>query len=290
MLEQTADRLFIWFQRLLPARWLGRHVHRLTRSRRRALKDFLIVTYSRFFGVDEAESLHPVPDGFEHVNAFFTRDLKPGTRPLDTRPGAFLAPADGVIEEIGFAAEGRLLQAKRHHYSLKDLLATDLAGSAHLADGAAITIYLAPRDYHRVHMPFGARVLEVVHVPGDCYAVNRRTARALPNLFARNERVVCWCESPAGRFALVLVGAMNVATISLAWTGELGAEGGDIQRWAYTPDDPRTQLAAGSQLGQFNLGSTVVVIAERGMLRWLPELAPGMPVRVGRCLGIVGDA
>jgi phosphatidylserine decarboxylase len=288
MIQSAADRLFVALQRLLPGRALARLVHRLARTRRPAVKDFLIAAYARWYGVDTAEALHPVPDGYEHLNAFFTRELKPGARPLDSRPGAFLCPADGTLEDIGTARGDRLLQAKRHEYRLADLLASDAAGCAPFLDGGTATIYLAPRDYHRVHMPFGGRVRELVHVPGDCYAVNQRTARAVPGLFARNERVICWCESPAGRFAVVLVGAMNVRSISMTWTGEVLPSPIGIQRWIYGPDDPRVQFSAGSWLGQFNLGSTVVLVTERGMVDWLPELSPGDTVRMGRCLGIVG--
>jgi phosphatidylserine decarboxylase len=195
-----------------------------------------------------------------------------------------VSPADGRIEELGYANGDQLIQAKRFRYRLADFLATDDAAVTRFHDGATLTIYLAPHNYHRVHMPLPGQVREVVHVPGRRWAVNQRTARAVPGLFAANERVILWCENPAGRFAVVLVGAMNVASISLAWTGEI-AQAKEITRIRYPADAPHLAIPAGGLLGQFNLGSTVVVVAEKGLISWDAGNIAGRSVRMGEGLG-----
>jgi phosphatidylserine decarboxylase len=288
-LEPLLDKLFVLLQQLLPERLLGRGVYALTRNRNPWLRTFLIRTFVRVYGVNLAEVEHPEPEAWVDVNAFFTRPLRPGARPVASRPEAFVSPADGTLEEVGYATDGHLIQAKRFSYPLAGLLATDAAGVAPFRGGATATIYLAPRDYHRVHMPFGGRVREMVYVPGRRLAVNRRTVRTVAGLFAANERVILQCESPGGRFAVVLVGALNVASISLAWRGEVPASNG-VQRERYAADDPRVAIPAGGLLGQFNLGSTVVVIAEQGLVTWDAGLPVGGPVRMGEQLGLAGPA
>lgn len=284
MLPSLLDQLFVLFQRLLPERQLGRAVRALTRSRTPWLRSLLIRSFVRIYRVNLAEVEHPEPEAWEHLNAFFTRPLRAGTRPV--APGALtvVSPSDGTLEEVGYAEEGQLLQAKRFRYRIADFLALDAAAAEPFAGGATATIYLAPHDYHRVHLPLGGRVTGTVYVPGRRWAVNRRTVRTVPGLFAANERVIVWCENDAGRFAVVLVGALNVASISLAWTGEV-PPAGSVVRTSLPAADPALQLPTGSLLGQFNLGSTVVIVAERGMFRWDRNLVTGAPVRMGARLG-----
>jgi phosphatidylserine decarboxylase len=284
MLESVVDFLFVRLQYLIPAHRVGQFVRRLTRSRRPWLKDLLIGMFVRRYRVDVAEAEFPVPDGYEHVNAFFTRGLKLGARPVDQRPGAVVSPADGTVEEIGQARGEHLIQAKRFRYRLADLLAVSDAEAAPFNDGSVLTIYLAPHNYHRVHLPLGARITAMTYVPGRRLAVNQRTARTVDGLFARNERVVCWCQAPGGRFAVVLVGAFNVASISTAWSGEVPS-GDAVRHTQFDATDPRLDLATGAVLGQFNLGSTVVVVAEAGLMQWSPGIAVGQEVRVGQLLG-----
>ena len=284
MLQGVPDQLFVLFQRLLPARLLGRGVYWLARQRAPWLRNLLIRSFIRFYKVDVSEVEHPEPAAWEHANAFFTRELRPGARPLAGGTNTVLSPADGRIEEIGYATGNHLIQAKRFRYRLADFLATDDAAVTRFHDGATLTIYLAPHNYHRVHMPLAGQVREVVHVPGRRWAVNRRTARAVPGLFAANERVILWCENPAGRFAVVLVGAMNVASISLAWTGEV-APGKQVTRSRYPADVPHLAIPAGGLLGQFNLGSTVGGVAEKGLIDWDAGSIAGRSVRMGEGLG-----
>ncbi|MCL4791917.1 MAG: phosphatidylserine decarboxylase [Gammaproteobacteria bacterium] len=284
MLQGLPDQIFVMFQRLLPERLLGRVVYWLARQRTPWLRNLLIRSFIRFYKVDLSEVEHPEPAAWEHANAFFTRPLRPGARVVAAGADTVVSPADGMIEELGYAAGSNLVQAKRFRYRLADFLATDDAAVTRFHDGATLTIYLAPHNYHRVHMPLAGQVREMVYVPGRRWAVNRRTARTVPGLFAANERVILWCENPAGRFAVVLVGAMNVASISLAWTGEV-TPGREVTRIRYPADTPQLSILAGGLLGQFNLGSTVVVVAEKELISWDPGWSAGRSVRMGEGLG-----
>lgn len=281
-----ADRLFVLFQRLLPARLMGAAVERLSAVRAPWFKDWQIRTLVRTYGVDVAEAARPVPAGYATLNDFFVRELRPGARPVDPAPDAVVSPADGRIEQAGTVGDGHLIQAKGFRYSAATLLATTADDAARFDGGAFATIYLAPHNYHRVHMPLGGTVTGVVHVPGRRLAVNPRTVRTVPGLFAANERVICRCEHPAGPFAVVLVGALNVASIGLAFAGTVrGNADGTVCRTQPRAGDQPVRLATGEHLGQFNLGSTVIVLAGRGLLHWRAGLAPGDAVRVGERLG-----
>ncbi len=288
MLPAHLDQLFVLFQRLLPERQLGRLVHRLTRSRIPWLRSLLIRAFVGTYGVNLDEIEHPEPEAWEHMNAFFTRPLRPGARPIAPGDATVVSPSDGLLEDVGYADEGRLIQAKRFRYQIADFLALDATEAEPFSGGATATIYLAPHDYHRVHMPLAGRVTGMVHVPGRRWAVNRRTVRTVPGLFAANERVILWCENPAGRFAVVLVGALNVASVSLAWAGEVPPATAPV-RQAYDLTDPRLLIFAGDLLGQFNLGSTVVIVAERDLINWDRGLAAGQTIRMGTRLGQCRD-
>lgn len=256
-------------------------------------KDWQIRTLVRLYGIDTQEAERPVPAGYPTLNAFFTRALRPGARPIDPDPAAVVAPADGRIEQLGGIHGGALVQAKGHHYALADLLAVDAAATAAFDGGRFVTIYLAPHDYHRVHMPLAGLVREVVHVPGRRLAVNPRTVAAVPGLFAANERVVCHATHAGLPFAVVFVGALNVASISLAWTGPIRGHATRTTRvWPVAGTAPAgTALATGDLLGQFNLGSTVVVALGQALAaEWRTELAAGTVVRMGQRLGRIGPA
>jgi len=274
-------------QRALPARLLGRLTYRLTRSRSRLLKNALIRGFVRLYDVDTDEAELPVPDGYASFNAFFTRALRPGARPLDADPASIVSPADGVIQQIGVLRGDALLQVKGIDYSASDLLATD-AGS--YRDGLFATIYLAPSNYHRIHMPVAGRIERMTHVPGELWSVNATTAARVPRLFSRNERLVFHCQAPWGRFAVVLVGALNVGSISTAWAGEvLPRKERTVWHWDYGAEDPSVRLERGSLLGQFNMGSTVVLLLPSRHGRWRDSLAAGQAVRVGGALGVLDD-
>lgn len=282
------DRLLLLLQRCIPARTLGNLFYVISRSRVVWFKNALTRGFVRLYSVNTEEAAAPVPDGYRSFNDFFTRDLKVDARPLCAAPG-FACPADGRIAQMGYAAKGQLLQAKGMHFSAAALL-----GDTHLAarfdDAAFATIYLAPFNYHRVHMPLAGWLATSLFIPGKLYSVNARTAASLPQLYALNERLVCHFESDAGPFVVVLVGAMNVASISTAWDGEISASGhSGIERHRYSAEAAETpRLARGEYLGHFNMGSTVILLGPPGQLQWDTALQPGTPVQVGQSLGHCG--
>jgi phosphatidylserine decarboxylase len=236
--------------------------------------------------VDTAEAVLPTPQGFASFKDFFTRALRPGARPADPDPAAIVSPADGTIQQIGPIADDQLLQVKGQTYGLAELFGGDRDALRTYRGGAFATIYLAPWNYHRVHMPLGGRVLAMNYLPGALWSVNAATARQVPGLFARNQRLICHCAGRPGAFAVILVGAMNVGSISTAWAGEvLPRTPRRAERWDYAHADPALDLPRDALLGQFNLGSTVIVVVPPGVAQWDPGLAAGMRVRVGQRLG-----
>lgn len=284
MLQSLRETLFILLQRLLPARLLGRLVYRATRSTRPLLRNLLIGSFTRLYAVDLAEA-EPPPGGYPSFNAFFTRSLRAQARPVDADPAGIVSPADGRIQQIGTLRGAALLQVKGSEYDAGELLA-DAAAAAAYRDGLFATIYLAPWNYHRVHMPLAGCIRRMTHVPGELWSVNATTAARVPRLFSRNERLVCHGEAAWGPFAVVLVGALNVGSVSTAWAGEvLPRRAHGPWHWDYPAGNPATTLGRGHLLGQFNMGSTVVLLLPRGIARWDAALAPGTAVRVGRAIG-----
>ncbi|UCG71291.1 MAG: phosphatidylserine decarboxylase [Chromatiales bacterium] len=277
--------LYVALQRLLPQFLLGRVVHRLARVRTPWFKDLCIRGFTRLFPVNLAEAAHPVPSGYATFNAFFTRALQPGARPQDPDPDAITCPADGRVQQAGTLDDGRLLQAKGMTYTAAELLG-DADSAAPFRDGWFLTVYLAPQDYHRVHAPRAGTLTDMLYVPGARLSVNESTAAAVPGLFARNERLVCQFASPDGPFAMVLVGALNVASISTTWAGEvLPCEPRRLRRWHYAGHAGIT-VGRGDEIGCFNLGSTVILLLPPGFAPADGGLAPGQPLRVGQRVAV----
>jgi len=279
-----SDRLLLALQNCLPARFMGACLYRLSRSETRWLKNALIRGFSRLYAVNTGEAERPVPDGYCSFNDFFTRSLKSGSRPVDPDPLQLAAPADGTIAQLGHAISGRLILAKGIDFSAAALLGDeDLARE--LADCAYTTIYLAPYNYHRLHMPLAGTLEKTLFIPGLLYSVNARSTALVPGLYALNERLVCQFSAPAGRFAMVLVGAMNVASISTAWAGEIFPAGdSSIQRHEY-PAGSGPTLERGDYMGHFNMGSTIVLLGPRSMKNWSEHLQVGSTVQVGQAMG-----
>jgi phosphatidylserine decarboxylase len=214
-------------------------------------------------------------------NEFFTRALKDGVRPLSD--AALICPVDGAISQFGKIEQEQIFQAKGHHYSTTALVGGDAALAAHFRDGHFATIYLSPRDYHRIHMPAAGRLIRMIHVPGDLFSVNPTTARGVPGLFARNERVVCVFEGAAGPFVLALVGATIVGSVATPWHGVVTPpRSGALREWQY--DTQRIELAQGEEMGRFLLGSTVVMLFPNRPLTFNPSWQPGTPVRLGEAM------
>ena len=265
---------FAALQYALPKGAISRVAGWAARSENRLVARPLIRAFAHRYRVDLDEAAAPGLDGYRSFNAFFTRALRAGARPMPDAPDAVVSPADGYLSQFGRIADGRILQAKGRDFSASSLLAD--AALAEFCDGGTFfTIYLSPRDYHRVHAPATATLRRTIEVPGRLFSVNDRTADAVPGLFARNERLVCEFDE----FVLVLVGALIVASIETVWEGPESPYGVLRMRAASGRFD------RGAELGRFLLGSTVIVLFPRDTLSLREDLAPGMPVRMGQALG-----
>jgi phosphatidylserine decarboxylase len=283
-----ATRLFVALQYLLPQHALSRLVHRATRVQAAWFRKPLVRAFVRVFRPDMAEAAEPDPCAYPTFNAFFTRSLRAGSRQLAAAPRAITSPVDGVISEAGTIRAARLIQAKGHEYSLDALLAgrDDWAGA--LRDGVFMTIYLAPWDYHRIHMPCAGVLRETLYVPGRLFSVNQATADHVPGLFARNERVACRFDAEAGPCVLVMVGALNVGSIETIWHGEV-TPGRERVRASVPPLSPAPPLAQqrGAEIARFNMGSTVILLFPSGVAQWLPGLGAGAKLRLGEQVGVL---
>jgi phosphatidylserine decarboxylase len=282
--------LFVRLQYLLPHHLLCRSVYALSRSHWRWLKNSLIGAFMRAYRPRMVDALEPEPLRYPSFNAFFTRALAAGARPIDPDPQRIISPCDGTLS-IASALQGNaLLQAKGHWFTLEALLADTAHWAPALRGGLYATLYLAPFNYHRVHMPLAGRLLAAWHVPGRLFSVNSASVARVPGLFARNERVICVFDGEHGRFAVVLVGALFVGSISTVWHGQItpwrgaGARTHGIHRLEPSREAGLWQ-PRGAQLGLFNMGSTVLLLLPPGVARWDPALQPGAAVAVGQGLG-----
>jgi phosphatidylserine decarboxylase len=284
------SRLFIFFQYLLPHHLLSRGVGILAQNH--LLRKLFIRTFIKRYKVDLSQAKIQDVEKFENFNAFFTRELQADARPLPTAQGAIVCPADGAVSQLGDIADGNLLQAKGKHYSCQSLLAGDAQMAALFQSGKFATIYLSPSDYHRVHMPMAGILKKTIYVPGKLFSVNQTTAESVPNLFARNERLVCLFTTAAGPMAVILVGAMIVAGIDTVWAGEICPMAGkrDIQITDYSNQIPAVQLPLGGELGRFRLGSTAIVLFQHGAMKFESSLEATSSVAMGQLLGQVASA
>ena len=278
-------RLFIFFQHVVPQHLLSRLVGKLAASEIPWLKNLLVRRFIRAYGVNMNEAQEADAQHYVSFNAFFTRALKADARPLAQTPRAVLAPADGALSAIGAIQEDSVFQAKGHDFSLTALLGGDPTRAAPFRNGSFATVYLSPKDYHRVHCPLGATLHEMIYVPGKLFSVNQTTADNIPNLFARNERAVCLFDTEAGPMAVVLVGAMIVAAIDTVWAGKVAPSAQGLTISDYREATPNIRLEQGAELGRFRLGSTAIVLFGPGMVAWRADLAAGSAVRMGELLG-----
>jgi phosphatidylserine decarboxylase len=279
------DRLFVAMQHVLPQHFLSRIVLRVTRVRLRPVKNLLIKSFLRGFKVNMSEASQPNPLQYPSFNAFFTRSLRAGARPIDIDPGMLVSPVDGTVSQIGRLDGSKLLQAKGHDYTLEALLDGAPEWAQRFRGGAFATLYLAPYNYHRIHMPVAGTLRAAWFVPGKLFSVNAVTAAAVPGLFAKNERVVCVFEDGPRAFAMVLVGALFVGSIATVWHGDV-APRSPHQRADLPLDTSRSplRLSKGVEMGRFNMGSTVILLAPPDLVSWLPKFAPGSRVEVGQML------
>lgn len=276
----------VLLQHLLPKQALTSLAGVLARARGGAATTAAIRAFVSRYGVNMAEAAQPDPAAYPTFNEFFTRALQPGVRPL--AQADLICPVDGAISQFGSIDGDRIFQAKGHHYTTQALVGGDGALAAHFHQGLFATLYLSPRDYHRIHMPCAGRLLRMIHVPGDLFSVNPATAQGVPGLFARNERVVCVFDSDAGPWVLVLVGATIVGSMATVWHGVVNPpRPGTVREWTYHDQDIR--LAQGQEMGRFLLGSTVVMLFPRPpeggtRLNFNPAWAPGRPIRLGETM------
>jgi phosphatidylserine decarboxylase len=279
----AGDHGFAFLQQLLPLHALSRAMHRLARSRQPLLRKVFVRSVLKAYPqIDLGEAAQPDPGAYESFNAFFTRALRPGARPVASGPGEIACPVDGTLSQLGAIESGSLVQAKGMSYTSAALLA-DAGAAVRYAGGSFACLYLAPYNYHRIHMPVDGRLLATRYVPGTLFSVNAATARTIPNLFARNERVVCEFETATGPLALVLVGALFVGSIETVYAGEINrpaVRGGGVRDIA---SGNGLQFARGQEIGRFNMGSTVVALFGRGV-RFADRLGPGAAVRCGQLL------
>jgi len=277
------DKLLAGIQYFLPHHLLSRLVHALMRIRAAPVKNAQIAVLGALFGVDWSESKRQSASEFATFNDFFTRELAEGARPIDPDPLSFVSPSDGHVSRCGRITNDRILQAKGHHYTIRSLLAND-PSSAEFMHGFFHTLYLSPRNYHRVHMPMAGQLQRMIHIPGRAFSVSPRTVRAVPDLFARNERVVSIFETTHGPLALVLVGAMLVSSMETVWSGVITPPRG---RKVVHGDWSRRniRLEKGQEMGRFNMGSTVIILLPPAALSSLEDFETGDPVIVGQRLG-----
>lgn len=273
----------VFLQYALPHRFLSRLVYWGTRWTFAPWKNWLISTIVRNYHVDMAEAAQPDPLAYQHFNAFFTRKLRPGARQADTDPAAVLSPADGRISHAGRIEDGRIFQAKGQEYTAAELLG-DEASAAPYRNGHFVTVYLSPRDYHRVHMPLAGTLRETVHVPGRIFSVAPFAVEAIPRLFARNERLVCHFDGPRGPFVVVMVGAILVSSVATVWDGlVIPPYASSIRRKSFAGQNVTLERFA--EMARFNMGSTVILLLPEDMAG-LDALAPQQPVKVGHRLGV----
>ena len=276
-----SDRLAVLPQYLLPKQALTTLAGKFASARLGGLTTSVIRWFVGRYNVNMAEAANPDIASYTSFNDFFTRALKPGARPL--AQADLICPVDGAISQFGPIAKDQVFQAKGHTYSTTALVGGDAAAAARFDNGHFATLYLSPRDYHRIHMPCAGELTRMVHVPGDLFSVNPTTARGVPGLFARNERVVCFFESAHGPFVLVLVGATIVGSMATVWHGQVNPpRTGVLRQWDYAKG--QVSLQKGDEMGRFLLGSTVVMLFPQGPLQFNPQWSPTRPIQLGEAM------
>ncbi|MGR9115057.1 MAG: archaetidylserine decarboxylase [Gammaproteobacteria bacterium] len=271
-------------QYILPHHTLSRMMSVLTHSENKLWKNLFIKQVIRHYRVDMDEALKQDVNAYASFNDFFTRQLKPDARPLTTEPNAIACPADGAVSQAGQIRSGKIFQAKGKSFSATELLGVDPERAAPFNEGVFTTIYLSPKDYHRLHMPLTGTLKEMIHIPGRLFSVNTATTNCVPGLFARNERVAAIFDTEAGPMALVLVGAIFVSSVETVWHGVVTPPTiSKVRNWRYETDPPCLQM--GEEMGRFNMGSTIIVLFGKDKVEWSDSLKPGQSVKLGQLIG-----
>jgi phosphatidylserine decarboxylase len=284
MSPSFSDRLAVLPQYLIPQQALTAFAGWVAGSQWGAVTTGIIDHFVRRYNVNMSEAANPDTASYKSFNAFFTRALRGDARPL--AQADLVSPVDGAISQCGPIAGDQVFQAKGHSYSTRALVGGDAALAAQFQDGEFATLYLSPRDYHRIHMPCAGQLMRMVYVPGDLFSVNPTTARGVPGLFTRNERVVCVFEGEHGPFVMVLVGATIVGSMATVWHGVVNPpRPGTVREWTYEMGN--IALAQGEEMGRFLLGSTVVMLFPQGVMQFNPDWTPTRPIVMGEAMGSV---
>jgi phosphatidylserine decarboxylase len=271
-------------QYALPHHTLSGLMSKLTHCQNKIWKNLFIKSIVQLYGVNTQEAKFQDLDHYPSFNDFFTRELKDGARQIASAADAIACPADGAVSQAGPISNGRIFQAKGHDYTALELLGGDAERAQTFANGSFATIYLSPKDYHRLHMPLAGTLTEMVHIPGRLFSVNNTTVGAVPNLFARNERVACLFDTEAGPMALILVGAIFVSSVETVWHGVVTPPSISKPRtWRYADNAPC--LEKGQEMGRFNMGSTIIVLFGKDKTTWHEDLTAGKAVRLGQAIG-----
>lgn len=285
---KLSERLFALLQTILPHHMLSRLMGRLTHCRIGWVKKTYMKLIIQQFNVNMDEAAEQDLNKYEHFNAFFTRQLKDGARTFVSGDNNIASPVDGRVSQAGTITDGRIFQAKGHHYALTTLLGGNDEWSNKFMDGEFTTLYLSPRDYHRIHMPIDGELKEMRHVPGRLFSVSPSTVKTVPSLFARNERVVCLFETSAGPMAMILVGAIFVASVDTVWHGTVTPPTWPtMQSWQYGNDERQIHLMKGEEMGRFNMGSTVILLYGPDKIHWNEQLIANAPVQMGQQIGAI---
>lgn len=283
-----SEKLFVLMQYLIPQHTLSRIAGWVARSQTPWIKNTFIQWFVKRYNVDMSLAKEENPLAYACFNDFFTRALKEGARPIDAETSSVVLPADGAISQLGNIADGRIFQAKGQGYTTLELLGGDATLADEFAGGTFATVYLSPRDYHRVHMPYAGKLRKMVAIPGDLFSVNDATAKGVPRLFARNERVAAIFETDIGPMAVVMVGAMIVAGIETVWADEVAPIRRQVQTTDYLASaGTDIQLAKGAEMGRFKLGSTAIVLFAKDRVEWDEQLRAGSPTVMGQRMGRV---
>ena len=280
------DALTTLPQYLLPHHALSTLMSKLTHCENKTWKNLFIKQIIAHYGVNMSEALEQDINAFTSFNHFFTRELRAGVRPLTTEPQAIASPADGAVSQAGAITEGSIFQAKGKSFTVTDLLGGSAERAAPFNHGVFTTIYLSPKDYHRLHMPLTGTLREMVHVPGRLFSVNSATTRSVPGLFARNERVVAIFDTEIGPMALVLVGAIFVSSIETVWHGVVTPPTiSSVRSWQYQENAPTLKI--GEEMGRFNMGSTIIVLLGQDKAKWNDDFNADKVIKMGESIGSI---
>jgi phosphatidylserine decarboxylase len=271
-------------QYILPHHFLSTVMSKFTHSKIKVWKNLMISQIIKIYGVNMSEAKEQDINNFASFNHFFTRELKAGVRPITSVANAIACPADGAVSQAGLIKQGEIFQAKGKSFSAVDLLGGNAETAKPFENGSFTTIYLSPKDYHRLHMPIKGTLTEMIHIPGRLFSVNGATANSVPGLFARNERVACLFDTELGPMALILVGAIFVSSVETTWHGVVTPPSIEsVRSWQYQENAP--VIEKGEEMGRFNMGSTIIVLFGEDKVNWEPEFAAGKKVQLGEMIG-----